>query len=149
MQRSWVGHIIDKVEVKSAFHGHLAELVNIKFIMPSIPNFGVLGALLGFEKFMLIFVPVTHEIEIERLVRRRWTIFVVLHNVVSCKIVNEVLEWDTRKIAFKKLEIVILRVPHILQSSLHSLGNYLLVLQVILYFLRYVASLHEASVLSR
>ena len=36
--------------------------------MPFIPNFGVLGALLGFEKLMLIFVPVTHEIEKERLV---------------------------------------------------------------------------------
>ena len=60
--------MIDKIEFKSAFHGHLSELVDIKFVMPSIPNFGELGALLGFEKLMLIFVPVTHEIEKERLV---------------------------------------------------------------------------------
>lgn len=73
----------------------------------------------------------------------------MLHGIVSCKIVNEVLQWDTGKIAFKELEFEILRFPQILQGRLHSLGNHFLVLQVILYFLRHVAALHEAPVLSR
>lgn len=71
------------------------------------------------------------------------------HSIVSCKIVNEVLEWDTGKIAFKEFKFEILRFPQILQGRLHPLGNHFLVLQVILYFLRHVAALHEASVLSR
>ena len=71
------------------------------------------------------------------------------HSIVSCEIVNEVLEWDTGKIAFKEIEFEILRFPQILQGRLHPLSNYFLVLQVIFYLLRHVTTLHEAPVLSR
>ena len=73
----------------------------------------------------------------------------MLHSIVSCEIVNEVLEWDTGIIAFKEIKFETLRLPQILQGRLHSLGNHFLVLQVILYLLRYVAALHEAPILSR
>ena len=97
---------------------------------------------------MLVIILFTMKLEEEGFMRSCRTIFIMLDFIISDKIVDKVLKWHTRIIAFKQLPLVILRLSNVFQCRLHAIRDYLLVLNVIFDLLRHEAALHEAPILS-
>ena len=120
----WVRYVIDHIELKTALHWHLLELIDIKLVMPSVPQSGELGALLGLEIFKSIIVFFSDEFEEEWLMRVCRAFFIVLNRLIAYEMINEVFQRHARIITLQALKIVVFWLPNIFESRLHSLSTH-------------------------
>ena len=107
LHRRWVRYVIDQIELKTALHWHLSELINIKLVMPSVPQSWELGALLRLEIFKRAIVLFSDEFEEKWLMRVCRALFIVLNRLVANEIINEVFQWHARILTFQALKIVV------------------------------------------
>ena len=138
--------VVGQIDLEESLERQIFELGNADLIVPLVPASRKGWAHLGIIPVNSVVQAWPIQLVHECLVRRCWTVSVVLHSTVARVVIQEVLQRDPRIFLAVNFPLKVVVVGDVIFGSLHATSHYFLVLHVLLHTLRHVAAFHKSSV---